>query len=76
MGYADTLEALEAPCSASSQPFQLPGLVGTIPSTSFGSIMALVTRGIIASWLHVGELTLYVFSGFAPLLLWLPCSSH
>ncbi|EGW07758.1 Solute carrier family 40 member 1 [Cricetulus griseus] len=42
------------------------GLMGTILFTWLRKQYGLVTTGIIFSWLHVGSLTLCVFSVFAP----------
>nr|XP_012802990.2 solute carrier family 40 member 1-like [Jaculus jaculus] len=42
------------------------GLMGTILFTRLRGHYGLVTTGIISSWLHVGCLTLCVFSVFAP----------
>ncbi|XP_039718001.1 solute carrier family 40 member 1-like [Pteropus medius] len=44
----------------------LSGLTGTILFTRLRGHYGLVTTGIISSWLHVGCLTLCVFSVFAP----------
>lgn len=41
------------------------GLMGTILFTQLRKHYGLVTTGIISSWLHVGSLTLCVFSVFA-----------
>lgn len=75
MVYADTQGIVNSLLSI-LQPFQLCGLVGTIPFIWLWKHYGLVTRGITASWLHVGKLTLYVLSGFALLLMQLPFSSH
>ncbi|XP_055468865.1 solute carrier family 40 member 1-like [Psammomys obesus] len=42
------------------------GLTGTILFTRLRKHYGLVTRGVISSWLHLGSLTLCVFSVFAP----------
>ncbi|KAM5204005.1 LOW QUALITY PROTEIN: ferroportin-like [Hipposideros larvatus] len=44
----------------------LSGLMGTILFTSLRGRYGLVTTGSISSWLHIGCLTLCVFSVFAP----------
>uniref|UniRef100_A0A8C9PRA1 Solute carrier family 40 member n=1 Tax=Spermophilus dauricus TaxID=99837 RepID=A0A8C9PRA1_SPEDA len=44
----------------------LSGLMGTILFTWLRGHYGLVTTGVISSWLHVGCLTLCVFSVFAP----------
>lgn len=44
----------------------LSGLMGTILFTRLRGHYGLVTTGIISSWLHMGCLTLCVFSVFAP----------
>ncbi|ELK12580.1 Solute carrier family 40 member 1 [Pteropus alecto] len=44
----------------------LSGLMGTILFTRLRGHYGLVTTGIISSWLHIGCLTLCVFSVFAP----------
>lgn len=61
-----TARGLQAPSSASTQPFQLPGLGGTSPWTWLWKHYGLVTRGIISSWLYIGNLTLYVFCFCSP----------
>nr|XP_021484538.1 solute carrier family 40 member 1-like [Meriones unguiculatus] len=42
------------------------GLLGTILFTRLRKHYGLVTTGVISSWLHLGSLTLCVFSVFAP----------
>ncbi|KAM5271798.1 ferroportin-like [Ctenodactylus gundi] len=44
----------------------LSGLMGTILFTRLREHYGLVTTGVISSWLHIGCLTLCVFSIFAP----------
>ncbi|XP_066209869.1 solute carrier family 40 member 1-like [Saccopteryx leptura] len=44
----------------------LSGLMGTLLFTRLRGHYGLVTTGVISSWLHIGCLTLCVFSVFAP----------